>query len=98
QERLAPRAGRGVLRRRRLLVRQPTLESARWIDVDAEEHVGVLGAAVLGALPEVEARVLGLEPEAVRASRDQVGLPGESGDPETVTDVRRLEGQVDRAG
>jgi hypothetical protein len=60
---------------------------------DAQHHARVLGAAVLGALAEVGAGHAGLEPHAVDAIGDDVGLAVELGDPEAVHDVGRLEGE-----
>ena len=56
-----PVAHRRVVHRRLRLVRQPALELVRRVDDHAEQHVGVLRAAVLGALAEVQARLVGLK-------------------------------------
>src|SRR6516165_8651954 len=88
----------GLLHGRLPLVGQPGLEVARGLDDDPEEHVGVLGAAILGALAEVQAGAVSLEPHAIGATRDQVGLAAQPGYPEAVAHVRGLQGQVDRAG
>src|SRR5437773_1484865 len=53
---------RGVLHRRLLVVGQPLLKEGGLIRVDAQEHVGMLTAAVLGTLAQEQARLFRLEP------------------------------------
>src|SRR5215471_6986890 len=98
QEGGPPGAYLGSLDGRLPLVGQPGLEVARGIDDDPDEHVGVLGAAILGALPEVQAGLVGLEPHAIGATRDQVGLAAQPRYPEAVAHIRGLQGQVDTSG
>ena len=76
---------------RLLLVVQPALEVRGGIDVHSQEHVGVLRAAVLGALAEEQALLARLEPHLIGASRDQVGLAGQARHPEAVADIGRLQ-------
>ena len=56
----------------------------------------MLRAAILGALADEQALLVRLEPQVIRAPRDQVGLPGQARHPEAMADVRRLQCQVHR--
>ena len=69
----------------------PGLELGFRLHDDPQQHVGVLRAAVLGALADVDARLVGLHPEVVLAVRNQVGLPRELGNPEAVDHVLALQ-------
>ena len=57
------------------------LELLRSVDIDAQQHLGVLRAAELGALPDVHAGLMRIDPHLVHAVRKQVGLAGESREP-----------------
>src|SRR5262249_20965154 len=82
-----------VFRRRPPLRRHPGGELFWGMRDDAKAHFRVLRPAILGAIAEVRASLLRLDPHPVDAGRDQVGLPGELRDPETMYDVRRFESQ-----
>src|SRR5262245_45970407 len=58
-------------RRALLLLADPAVEIARLLRDHAEPHVGVRQAAVLGALPEVRARLVGLDRREVVVVRDR---------------------------
>src|SRR5262245_64702286 len=58
---------------------------------DAKAHFRVLRPAILGAVAEICARLLRLDPHSVDAVGDQVGLPRQLRYPETMYDVRRFE-------
>src|SRR5262245_18517016 len=60
---------------------------------DAKAHFRVLRPAILGAVAEICARLLRLDPHPVDAVGDQVAIPRELRDPETMYDVRRFERQ-----
>jgi hypothetical protein len=83
----APPGHRGLLPGRTRLLLHPALEILGSVGVDAEEHLGVLGAAVLGALAEVEARLPGLDPHLVPPVGDEVRLSRQARDPEAVVGV-----------
>ena len=55
-----------------LLTSYPGSEVGGAVGIDAEEHFGVLDAAILRALAEVEAWGLGIEPHGVNLIRDEV--------------------------
>src|SRR6266478_2469012 len=55
----------------------------------------VLSAAVLGTLAEKQALLARLKPHGIGPSWNQVGLPGQPWHPEAVTDISRLECEVD---
>src|SRR5262245_18218921 len=72
-----------------LLVFYPALEVLPRVHIDAEQHLGVLGAAVLGALSEKQAGALRLNPHRIHFVRDEVRLAGQARNPEAVHDVCR---------
>ena len=92
-----PSTRRRLFDRRLLLILGPSTRS-RGLRVDdhSEEHVGVLRAAIFGALADEEPFFLRLEPHRIHPARDQVGLAGQTRNPEAVADVGGLQGQVDR--
>ena len=65
----------------------PAIEILARVHVDAQQHLRVLGPAVLRALPEVQPRLLGVDPHLVHAVRDEVRLARQTRDPEAVRDV-----------
>ncbi len=69
------------------LARPPGFEGGGRIGHQLQPHVAVLQAAVLGALAEVAARPVRLDPGDVGLARDGVGLAGERGDPEGMDDI-----------
>ena len=84
KESLATRAHvRGSSIGRLLLVASQCSNSSRRCDDDPDQHVGVLGAAVLGALAEIGAGLGRLEPH-VFSRWDQIGFAGQPGHPEAV--------------
>src|SRR5262249_34004285 len=82
-----------VFRRRSSLRRNPTGELFGGMRDDAKAHFRVLRPAILGAIAEIRGRTLPLYPHPVDAVGDQVGLPRELRDPETMYDVIRFECQ-----
>src|SRR5687768_4528875 len=62
----------------------PTCELFRRVRDDAKAHFRVLRPAILGAVTEIRASLLRLDPHPVDAVGDQVGLPRELRDPETM--------------
>src|SRR5262245_1059405 len=60
---------------------------------NANEHFRVLRPTILSAVAKVRAHLLRLDPHPVDAVRNQISLPRELRDPETVRDVRRFERQ-----
>lgn len=65
----------------------PPAELLGRIDVDAQEHFGVLRAAVLGTLTDVHAGFVRLDPHRVDAIGDEVGFAGELRNPKTVVGI-----------
>src|SRR5262250_690589 len=76
-----------ILIRWLLLLVYPSLEVSRAIDVHAQEHLRVLGSAVLRALPEKQAGLVGIQPSLVRVIRNQIRLSGKLRHPEAVIGV-----------
>ena len=66
----------------------PSGEAFGRIHVDAQEHLGVLRAAVLRALAEEQAGLVRIEPHIVDAVRNQVSFSVELRNPEAVIRVR----------
>src|ERR1035438_3073883 len=62
----------------------PAIEVSTWLNVDAQQHLGVLRPAILSALAQINSRLLGIDPHAVRMIRNQIGLAGKARDPEAV--------------
>ena len=80
--------GHGLTRDRRLLLfLNPAIEFSARLHVHAQQHLGVLGSAVLRALPQVEPGLVRVDPRLVRAVRNQVGLAGQPRNPEAVIHV-----------
>src|SRR5216683_866111 len=96
QKHVSTRAGGAVIYGGFLLVIQQTLEVRGRIDNDPEEHVGVLRSTVFGALAQEQALLLRLKPHLIRASGNQVRLPGQAWHPETVANIRRFQCQINR--
>jgi hypothetical protein len=74
-------------RRRTLLRRDPRLEVGRCHRLDARTHVHVAQPAVLGALPDVATRLVGLQVQVRGVARHEVLLAGQARDPERVDDT-----------
>src|SRR5215207_2500361 len=91
-------------RRTLLLFTNPLVVLARLLRDHAKAHVRVRQTAVLGALAEVRAGLVGLDRRERPATRDDVALAGELGDPEAVDHVASVgqgvvaRGQVDPHG
>src|SRR5215471_17706911 len=88
---LTPGCRQSVFRRGPTLGRRPAGELFGGMSDDSNAHFRVLRPAIFGAVAEICARLLRLDPHTVDAVRDQVGLPCELRNPETMRDVRRLE-------
>src|SRR6266446_6858616 len=91
REQLAPRLHLGIVPGRRLLLGHPLSEVLLGLDGHDEQHPRVLEATVLGALADIPARLLRVDPDPVGLVRDDVHLPGELGNPEAVNDISGLE-------
>ena len=83
------RPSRSLIRERRrlLLLLNPRDRIQRAVHGDAQQHLGVLGSAVLRALPQVDARLVRVNPRLVHAVRNQVRLAGQARNPEAVIRV-----------
>ena len=76
----------------RLLLRgDPSIEVGARLDDHAQQHHGVLGAAVLAALPEVGPGDVRIDPHRIFPVRDDVSLAGQARHPEAVRDIGGLE-------
>src|SRR5499427_4479680 len=87
-----------ILIRRLLLLVYPSLEVFRAIYVRAQKHLRVLCPAVLRALPQKQARVVGIQPRLVRVIWNQVRLSCKLRHPETVIGVGGEQFQECRCG
>src|ERR1051325_7121977 len=76
-----------------LLLLDPAVEFLARIHINAEQHLCMLGATVLGALAEKQSGALRLNPHRVYFIRDEVRLAGQARYPEAVHNVCRA--QVD---
>src|SRR5215471_15109750 len=79
-----------------LLLFDPSIKVVRRMHDDADQHPGVLCAAILGAVAEIGAGVGGLNPHSVFLVRDYISLAGKLRDPETVRDICRLQVEKSR--
>ena len=84
---LAGRNGVGRVRGLLLLL-NPTIELVARLHIDAEKHLGVLGSAILRALPQENTGLVRVNPRAIDMVGNQVGLAGKSGNPEAVIRIR----------
>jgi len=64
-----------VVIRRLFLCLDPRSELFRAINRHSEQHLRVLRSAVLGALADVDASLVWVDPRVIYAIRDQVCLP-----------------------
>src|SRR6202795_2661023 len=71
------------------LLLNPTIEVSTRLHVDPQQHLGVLCPAILGALTEVDARLMGINPHAVRGGGDQFRFARPPRNPRTVRRMRR---------
>src|ERR1700681_3203561 len=71
------------------LLLNPTIEVSTRLHVDPQQHFGVLCPAILGALTEVDARLMGINPHAVRVVGNQVSFARQTRNPEAVIRIRR---------
>src|SRR5215813_12078224 len=93
---LAPFGSVRGYHRRLLLLSDPSIKLVWCMHHDADQHSGVLCAAVLGAVTEIGAGDCGLNPHAVFFVGDYISLAGKLRHPEAVRDIRRL--QVEKRG
>src|SRR5271156_2804983 len=78
---------------RPLLLLDPLLELLRRINVNPQQHLGVLDSAILSALAKIESCLLRVDPGAIRVVRNQVRLSGESRHPKTVISIARKQSE-----
>src|SRR6266849_2269730 len=64
----------------------PLFEISRRMRDDAEQHAGMLQAAIFGAVADIGAWLCWLDPHEIAAIGDQIGFTGELRYPETVRD------------
>src|ERR1700722_11218546 len=75
--------------RRLFFLLNPGVEIGTRIDVYAQQHLGVLHAAILSTLTEEQASLVRIDPSAVRMVGNQVRLAGETRNPKAVVGVGR---------
>src|SRR5271163_2057256 len=66
----------------------PLFEFIWRVNVNAEKHLGVLGAAILGTLANINAWFIWIDPHVVFTVGNQVGLSSQTWDPKTVVGIR----------
>src|SRR5260370_26926798 len=71
------------------LICDPAVEGGTRVDVHTQEHLRVLRSAVLRALAEVQPRFGRLDPSAVDPVGYEIGLAGQTWNPEAVIGVGR---------
>src|SRR5258705_9229820 len=76
-----------ILIRSPLLLSDPGLETFGSVYRHAEEHLRVLGPAILRALAEIDPRLVRVDPHFVYAVRNQVCLSSELRNPKAVISV-----------
>src|SRR5882724_6663579 len=74
-----------------LLLLHPSVKILTRVHIDAEQHLRVLGAAVLGTLPEVQSGAFRLNPHRVHLVGDEIRLARKTGHPEAMHNVRRAQ-------
>src|SRR5258706_9575258 len=84
----APGGGGRVVLGELLLSLHPSLKVLRRVHIHTQQHLRVLGAAVLGALADEKPRPFRLNPHRVHFVGDEVGLASQTRHPETVHNVR----------
>ena len=84
--------------RRLTLLLHPAVELIARLHIDAQQHLGVLRAAILGALPQVQSSLVRIDPHAVFAVWNQVRFPGQTRHPEAVIGVGGKQLDESRAG
>src|ERR1700729_1098864 len=70
------------------LLLNPAIKLILRLNVDAQQHLGVLRPAILGALTQIHTRVMGINPHTVRVVRNQIGLACQTRYPEAVIRIR----------
>src|ERR1700676_1596863 len=70
------------------LLLNPAVEIFPRVNVHAQKHLGMLGPAVLRALPQVKARLARIHPHAVGVVRNQIRFSAQARHPETVVRIR----------
>src|SRR5262249_39641420 len=80
-----------IVRRRLPLGCRPLFEVLGRGHDDAEQHPGMLQAAILPAIPNISTGLCWLDPHPVFLIRNQISLAGELRHPETMGDIHRLE-------
>src|SRR6202795_1141643 len=71
------------------LLLNPPSELILRLNINTQQHLGVLGPAILGALTEVDTRLMGINPHAVRGGGDQFRFARPPRNPRTVRRMRR---------
>src|SRR5271163_1020153 len=76
----------------------PPVELILRFDVHAQEHFGVLGAAILGTLTKEDPNFMRIDPSVVSSVRNQVSFPSQAWDPEAVIRVCGKQSDKSRPG
>src|SRR6202795_4785406 len=76
----------------------PLVKLLARINIDAQEHLGVLCAAVLCALAEIQSRFMRIDPHVVDAIWNQICLSCKPWHPEAMFGIRRNQGHKGRCG
>src|SRR6202171_1335579 len=74
----------GTRVRRLTLLFNPAVELITGLHIDAEKHLGMLCSTILSALTQVESVLLRVKPHRIGVVGNQVGLTGQTRNPEAV--------------
>jgi hypothetical protein len=80
------------------LLFNPSIEVRTRLDINPEEHLGMLDSAVLCALADIDAGFVRIDPHTIRMIGYEVRLPCKTWYPEAVIRVRGKQRQESRGG
>src|SRR6202008_94117 len=76
-----------IYNRRLVLQPNPPVKFVSRLDVNTQQHFGMLGSAILRALAEINSGLLRIDPHAVRMVGNQIRLTAQPRHPKTVVSV-----------
>jgi hypothetical protein len=79
------------------LLFNPSIEVHARLDVNADQHLGMLDSTVLCALAKINAGLVRIDPHTIRMIGDEVRLPGKTWYPEAVIRIRRKQREESRS-
>jgi len=76
-------------KRRLALMPNPSVKAFLRLGVNQQQHLGMLGTAILSALTEINSGLLRVDPHAVWVVGNQISLPRQPRNPKTVVSIGR---------